>query len=274
MPEIRGITIAVGEWYARTLEVCLARNMRHLTECLVVTDAATEPMLPRVPGVRVCVTDAFTRFGARFNKGLGMEIGLDDLGRHGWCVIWDADTLFPDSLPLDQLRRDVIHGARRRILKDPGQWSPDLNWRALPRNPDASPIGFFQLFHAEAAALRGKRPWYDVSFGHAGGGDAYFLNHWPSSQRKMLPIEVLHLGPVDTHWMGTDQEGKDLMARYVHENNWRRAMANHSKEAVERAGELPGRIQVPGFDLSTFELPFERRARAKGRANQPPSTPG
>lgn len=265
MPEIRGITIAVGAWYARTLDICLPRNMRHLSECLVVTDAATEPLLPRVPGVRCHVTDAFTRYGARFNKGLAMEEGFDALGRDGWLLIHDADILFPDAMPLDHLRRDCLHGGRRRILKDLEAWTPDLDWRTLPRHVDGGPIGFFQLFAADADSLKGKRPWYDVSFGHAGGCDAYFLDHWPSALRKMPPVEVLHLGPVDTHWFGTDQEGKDLMAKYVHLNRWERAMREHTAESVARAGELPERIKVPGYPESTYQLPFERRAQARAR---------
>jgi hypothetical protein len=264
MPAIRGITISVG--YASTLAVCLPRNMRHLTECLVVTspeDAATQAVAASVPGVRVLVSDAGTRHGARFNKGLLMEEGFDALGREGWLLILDADILLPDHLPLDHLRPTRLHGARRRVLDDPAAWSPELDWRTCAVHRDGGAIGFFQAFHADDPALKGKSPWYDVTFAHAGGGDAYFMGHWPGINRVVLPLEVLHLGTPDRNWFGVDAEGRDLMARFVHQNGWRRAMAKHSPEAVARAGEVVDRVEVPGYPSSSFELPFVRRAKER-----------
>jgi hypothetical protein len=264
VPAIRGITVSVG--YAEVLRVCLVRNMRHLVECLVVTspdDEATKAVARAVPGVRVFETDAFTRHGARFNKGLAMEEGFSALGRDGWILIWDADILFPDYLPLDRLRPNALHGATRRILDDPAKWHPGLNWSTCPVSSDgAAPIGFLQLFHADA--IRDKRPWYDVSFAHAGGGDAFFLTHWAPANKVILPVEVLHLGPNDVNWFGTDQEGRDLMARFVTENGWRKAMLKHDPAAAARAGPVIERVQVPGYPPSGFELPFVRRARAQG----------
>lgn len=267
MPGIRGITISVGEWYASTLNICLVRNQRHWVESLVVT-APGDPSVKvarRVPGTRVLESDAGTRYGAKFNKGLLMEEGLDALGRHGQIMIVDADVLLPDSLPFERFRPDALNGARRRILEDPAKWRPDLDWRMLPLHPDGGPIGFCQWFSADAPSIKDKRPWYDVTFPHAGGGDAFFMTHW--AKKEVLPFEVLHLGPVDTNWMGADQEGRDLMAKYVHHNGWQRAMKKHAPEAVARAGELPGRIEVPGYPPSTFDLPFERRAKQR-RANR------
>lgn len=266
MPAIRGVTASVG--YGDVLAITLVRNMRHMTECVVITspeDERTQEVARSVPGVRLSITDAFTRHGARFNKGLAFEeAGFDVLGRHGWILIHDADVLLPDSVPWDQLRPGHLHGARRRVLADPGLWTPGLDWNACPKHPDgASPIGFFQAFAAEDPALAGKRPWYDVSFAHAGGGDAYHMEHWHPTKRAMLPVEVLHLGVPDRQWFGTSDEAKDLMARYVTENEWRRAMRGLDPAAAQRAGELPGRVQVPGYEPSTYQLPFERRAQAK-----------
>ncbi len=263
MPAIRGITISVG--YAEVLAITLVRNLRHMTECLVVTspeDEATQAVVRSVPGARLHITDAFTRHGAKFNKGLGMEEGLQALGRHGWLAIWDADCLWPDVLPLDRLRVGALHGARRRILDDPGQWHPGLDWSTCPHARDgAAPIGFFQLFAADDPVLVGRRPWYEVSFPHAGGGDHFFTTHWPRHNMVILPFDVLHLGPVDTHWFGTDQAGKDMMAKFVYRNGWTRAMAKHSRESAERGESPPARVEVPGYAPTTYELPFVKRAR-------------
>lgn len=276
MPAIRGLTVAVGDWYARTLEICLPRNMRHLVSCHVITKPG-DPCLEvarSVPGVHVVETDAFTRPGVngevpKFNKGLAVEeAGFDVMGRHGWIFILDADVLLADALPFERLDPRKIHGMRRRVLEDPNRWHPGFDWNLAKKHPDFAPIGFAQLFHADAPALAGKRPWYDVSFPHAGGGDAAFLDHFPSADRVMLRSECLHLGPVDSHWFGWDQESKDLMARYVTENNWARAMKNHDPGAASRAGKLPGRISVPGYPESTYELPFERRAKARANVKR------
>src|SRR5262245_59406044 len=127
MIEIRGITSCVG--YAALLEVTLPRNMRHFSECLVVTspdDHATADGVARVAGARLHQTDAFTRHGAFFNKGLAFEESWDVLGRSGWILVHDADCLLPEELSLGQVRAGWLHGARRRILEDPSRWHPGL----------------------------------------------------------------------------------------------------------------------------------------------------
>lgn len=270
MVAIKGITVAVGEWYARTLEICLVRNMRHLTECLVVTtptDDAVKAVVEKVPGARVFETDAFYRHGAKFNKGLSLELGFDVLGRDGWIAVLDGDILLPDSLPLDRMQPGSLYGAKRRILEDPSKWHADLDWNTCPPTMDGGPIGFTQFFAGDSLPVRNARPWYDVSFAHAGGCDAYFLEIWKRARAPLvvLPMEVLHLGKPDANWFGTDQASRDLMAKYVYQNGWRRAMKNFDRAAVVRAGELPPRLEVPGYPPSNYDLPFERKARMSRR---------
>lgn len=273
---IRGITIAVGPWYARTLELCLASNMRHLAECLVVTapgDEAVRSVVAAVPGARVFETDAFTRpdiHGTvpRFNKGLAMNEGLRDLGLDGWIWIFDSDVRFPDFVPIAQLSVGKLHGCTRRVLEDPERWRPNLDWNDCPRMRDAAPIGFTQIFSCDDPVVRANaRQLYDVSFPHCGGGDARFLYLWPRSRWNVLPFDVLHFGRVDVNWAGCDQDGKDMMARYVHENGWRRAMVNHSVESAARGAPMPPRLSYPGYEQTFFDIPFERRAAAQRRSS-------
>jgi hypothetical protein len=264
---LRGITVSIG--YAETLRVTLVHNMRHLAECLVVTspeDRETQEVIRSVPGARLHVTDAATRHGARFNKGLCMEEGFDVLGREGLICVFDADILFPDALSLDRLRPGFLHGARRRILDDPARWRPDLDWSRLPLHPDDGPIGFAQIFSADDPYLAGTRPWYDVSFAHAGGGDAYFMRHWPRPRWSILPIECLHLGRVDTNWFGTDAEGREIMAAFVHRNGWRSIAGGHDPGAADRVGTIADRVTVPGYEPSTFDLPGRLSPRHRRRS--------
>ena len=263
MAAIRGLTVCVGEWYAGTFAIAAPRNLRHLTDCLVVTDEATAPMLPALPDLRILVTDAFTRHGARFNKGLAIEEGLDALGRSGWILIHDADVILPASLELSRVRPATLHGARRRMLDDPGLYRPDLDWTALPLGADGGPIGFFQLFNATDRHLKNKQPWYDVSFAHAGGGDAYFLEHWPPGARTILPIEVLHLGPRDTHWFGANDAGRATMSAFMGRNGWPRGP--HLPEPAP--GPIVDRVAIPGYPPSSFRLPGDP---PRPKAPEPP----
>ena len=266
MPAVRGITVCVGEFYARTLDICLWRNMRHLAECLVVTapgDPAIE-VARRVPGVRVFETDAFYQHGAKFNKSYALELGFEALGRHGWCLITDADILLPDHLPLDVIRPTALYGAKRRTLDDPAKWTPDFDWRKARMEKDGGPIGYFQLFHCDDSAIKDRRPWYDVSFAHGGGGDAFFLTHWHRFNRLWLPgVEVLHLGERDRHWFGTDEEGRRLMDAFVIRNGWTARRRDIDRKAIASVGEIVDRVSVPGYEPSGFELPFVRRAQTR-----------
>lgn len=274
--EIRGLTVAVGDWYAATLAVCLYRNMRYMSECLVITtpgDHAVKAVASKVPGVSVFETDAFTRHGAAFNKGLAIEEAFDRMGREGWILIHDADILFPDAMPLDNLDPEKLHGATRRILENPNHWHPGLDWSVCPVSRDGGPIGFFQLFHADAPSLRDKRPWYEVSFAHAGGGDAYFVHHFPVPDRVILPVEVLHLGPKDTHWFGTDDASKDVMAAFIVRNGWARSHPRVDRTADARLGEIVERVEVPGYEPTGYELPFVRRRRQRHPRPRPERRP-
>jgi hypothetical protein len=266
MTAIRGITISVN--YAPQLSMTLPRNLRHLTECVVVTspeDEETKAVARSVPGVRLFETDAFTRHNAFFNKGLAFEEAWDHFGRDGQWLVWDADILLPDEVNWGPMQPDTLYGCRRRMVADPSQWAPDSDWRRFPVMADGGPIGFFQLFHADAPNLKGRRPWYDVSFSHAGGGDAYFMNLFPPSKRKVLPLEVLHIGERDRNWFGANEEGRRIMDAFMVWNGWSRARTCRriDPRIVEQVGEIKERVDVPGYGISDFELPFVKRARAR-----------
>ncbi len=258
---LRGLTVCVN--YGDLLSLTLARNMRHLSECWVITtvdDTRTHEVACAVPGVKLHVTDAFTRHGAVFNKGLAIEEGFEVMGRTGQLLIWDSDILLPDDFPLDQFRSNTLHGARRRIVADPASWKPETDWRTYPYAKDGGPIGFAQLFSAADPAIANKRPWYNVNYPHAGGGDAYFMDHGHPGRRCVLPIDCLHFGEIDRNWFGTDAKGRDMMSAFAYKMRWPRAMRGADPTAVERVGPLPDRVDVPGYEMSTYKMPFEKRA--------------
>jgi hypothetical protein len=258
---IRGVVVCVN--YCDLLKITLPRNMKHLDECVVVTspeDIETQEFCAGIPNVRVFQTDAFTRFGAKFNKGLALEESFDFLGRHGWILIWDADTLFPDDMgehvKVSELNPHMMYGAPRVILKDPSQWTPDFDWNTARRTLDRCYPGFFQLFHADDPHIA-ELPWYDVTFNNAGGGDGYFDSRWPWAEKMKFPFVVLHLGERDANWFGRATKRADgkavpgaaerqkVMEEFLASKGWGRPWSGLPFE---------DHVQVPGVEPSPFKL--------------------
>jgi hypothetical protein len=258
---MRGIVVCVN--YDDLLNITLVRNMRFFEECVVVTsptDERTKKLASSIPNVRVFETDAFYRFGAKFNKGLAIEEGFEFLGREGWILIWDADTLFPSEMDLSAITPGRLYGARRYILDNPKQWHEELNWASLPVSNDKSFPGYFQLFHASDPTIS-QLPWYDVTFGHAGGGDGYFESRWKSFVKVRLPFKVLHLGPRDTNWFGrasprTDSVTIEDASHHLKEmqdflvfKGWRKPLPGRTD--VTKYEE---KVVVPGMPPSGYKL--------------------
>lgn len=242
---VKGIVICVE--YDDLLEITLPRNARHLTEILVVTapgDRRTVEVVRSVPAARCLVTDAFYRRGAKFNKGAAMEEGFTALGRDGWILVWDADIILPDSLRFDGLDPAKLYGANRRILDDPRRWHPDFkDWSDLPLSEETGYPGYFQLFNAAAPPIA-TRPWYDVTYTHAGGGDGYFQSRWNPAMKERLPFEVLHLGPRDTNWFGRVSVRRDEAAIAA---------------SAERAGDMEKFLASKGWGRPRQSVQFSER---------------
>jgi hypothetical protein len=208
---MRAITVCHG--YDDLLAVTLPLSAPHFDEILVVShpdDIATAEVVAGVRNARLFTTDAFFRGGAEFRKGLAMEEGFDafgvrEPGADGWLCILDADIVLPPAEVmaehLAEIRPGYLYSPWRRILADPRQWSPQLDWEAVPRKRDMEFAGYFQLFHLRDPVLK-KRPWYGTRWRHAGGCDSVFMRHWPDRRLKRLDFEVLHLGPDGTNWCG------------------------------------------------------------------------
>ena len=247
---IRGIVTCVG--YDDLLEITLRRNMQHFSECCVITsldDSGTFDVASKVPGVKIFRTDAFTRHGAKFNKGLAMEEGLDFFGRRDWMLIWDADIVLPDVMNLSPIESGTLYGASRRIVSDPSRYRSSMKFKSFPLTVETEFAGFFQLFNASDPVLS-VRPWYDVTFIHAGGGDSFFQTLWPSERKVRLPIEVLHLGPRDTNWFGrvssrVDGSKPDGAAESSKLMGYLKASQGWIK--LKKVIRLRDRISVPGF---------------------------
>lgn len=250
--EIHGLTVSVG--YDDLAAVTLPRNLRHLASVTMLTspdDVKTQALCRQYDRVRCVVTDAFTRHGAKFNKGLAIEEASRELA--GWVLIFDADIILPDSFALSKLNADCLYGAKRRILDDPSEYRDGIPWIRYPTCRDRDVYGYFQLFNTSSKFLT-KRPWYEPTFTHAGGCDAYFASLFPRTHKRWLAHSVLHLGPRDKNWFGRvtprmDGEPvaktKDEMEALLRSKGWSRP----------KTGEvISERVDVPGYDPTGFEL--------------------
>lgn len=244
---MKGIVVCVN--YADLLAITLPRNARHMSEVLVVThpdDKKTHEVVASVPNAKVFATTAFYDHGAHFNKGLAMEQGFDVLGRDGWILIHDADVILPDDLKTDiGLVSGFLYGMRRRILRDPGRWNPKLNWESCHISSDRVIAGYFQLFDGSHPDMK-RRPWYDVTFAHAGGCDGYFQSRWRYDRKFWLPTYCLHLGERDRNWWGRTTYALDgtppvasevAMERYISSKGWHGRVRT---DAVDEHVVVPG----------------------------------
>jgi hypothetical protein len=202
MDGLKGVVACVG--FDDILALTLPRNIRHFSDCVVVTalnDERTARVVAEVAGARLFQTDAFTRNGTPFNRGLAVEEAFDVLGRSGWILHLDADIVLPATFDPGPLDRNVLYGMARRQIPDgvedmdlDGDWT---RWEALPSGEQV--FGYFQLFHAEAAGL-GPRPWYPTEYPGAGFSDCGFNAKFPVC--KVLEGHVLHIGLTGENWFG------------------------------------------------------------------------
>lgn len=230
---MRAIMVAVD--YTDLLSVTLPYNFHHFEEVWVITDGASHPSVVEVakncPGrcdqsITILATELFYASGAKFNKWAALEWGLDQMGRHGWLTILDADVLWP---------KNAIDGAFWRIAHKGFLYTPYRRmWDNWPHNPlpirytdsmlgvsgaefrmpseehwGEFPLhrqqrefaGYTQIFHADDPHL-GPAPWHQTDWRHAGGADSFFQAKWPESCKVRPPFEVLHLGPAGQNWYG------------------------------------------------------------------------
>lgn len=269
MEDIKGIVVCID--YSDLLSITLPRNISHLSECLVITSPddhdtqqLVKSMSESMANVDCLITNAFYRYGAHFNKGLALEEGFNLLRRDGWILIWDADIVFPDPMPLPELEIGKLYSPHRRDLIKVDTFSDELEWHHLPKHYDRGFWGYYQLFNAADPALAGKDPWYEITFTHAGGSDNYFQSHWSPTNKVRPDFEVLHLGPSNRNWFGR-VTGHSIPQHVAIERS-ELQLALHQSNGWEKGGQVGpcnDRVSVPGY-VSTFKW---------NNSSPPPITP-
>lgn len=208
MNHITAVTVSVE--YGDLLGLVAPHNAHQFDRWIVVTspaDVATHEVCREFQNIECLHTTAFWDRGARFNKGAGLNLGLErarQLSPAGWIVLLDADVVLPPNAGLRNLdlQPGTLYCPVRRMLDDPRDLNPALDWSTIPARPREEFAGFMQVFHTRDPHLPATGPWYPADWWHAGGADSFFWKQWPQPARARLPFEVLHLGPDGQNWCG------------------------------------------------------------------------
>ncbi len=204
---LRAIMVCVE--YADMLALTLPYNHHHFSEIMVVVnpkDVKTFEVLSpylKGDGIGMYPTDAFYRNGAKFNKWLALEEGLDYFGRYGWICIMDADVFWPKEVNLS-LEQGKVYTPLRRMMPTIPQIAPkESDWLKYPLHGNQGEwAGYSQIFHADDPVLKGLKYWHEIDWSHAGGADSFFQQKWARENKVRPPFEVLHIGEAGLNWMG------------------------------------------------------------------------
>lgn len=222
--------------YADFLEQSLPFNLSHLDRVVVVTsfdDDHTRAVCAKW-SVECISTEAFHEKGDVFNKGHGINMGLQFLRQTGWIMQMDADIVLPLSfrnmLGKSGLKHDCLYGAARANVNGWDAWekvkrdmfsTPQFGYNCLvdspPENPIGAtlvhkqygycPIGYFQLWHSSFMKKFNIR--YPDVQGSAEKDDVQFALRWPRAKRIQLPtVRVFHLDSEESTTMGANWNGR------------------------------------------------------------------
>lgn len=217
MIKLEGVIVCVN--YSDFLAHTLPSTKDQFDKLVVVTDTKDKETkdLCSSYGVECVQTDCFYGGKDPFNKGKGINEGLNKLSMDGWVLQLDSDIYFPpetrsilDVRPLD---KEKIYGADRLMCPNYESWakflekSPPIyksrvfvNLTAFPvgtrlsefHNPRGGyePIGFFQLWNPRGSGIAD----YPQCHGAADKTDVLHCKRWPRDKRELLAdVVVIHL---------------------------------------------------------------------------------
>lgn len=217
--------IIVSFDYSDFLSITLPLN-RFAFDRLVVYTKKTDLTTQRVcaeNGVECVATDAFTKDGAKFNRGAVYNEALRDLRFKEWVCLMDSDVIvtagFSSQFATIGPNPDNFYGARRYNVETPEEWRAILADPSLLQSTlllRGFGYGYFQLFHYDSCIFQSV--WnrqYPESFS-CSESDWIFRNQWGeeiwdppfnlaghleknvqdrgTGLLRCLPFPVIHLG--------------------------------------------------------------------------------
>jgi glycosyltransferase involved in cell wall biosynthesis len=217
MIKLEGVVVCVN--YSDFLAHTLPSIYTQFDKLVVVTDLkdVDTKELCSAYGVECVQTDCFYGSKDPFNKGKGINAGLERLDKDGWVIQLDSDIYFPPCtrsiLNVRHLDHEKIYGVDRLMCPSYDSWvnylrKPNplhsktvfVNLNAFPvgtrlsefHNPKGGyePIGFFQLWHPQGSGVFD----YPQCHGAADKTDVLHCKRWTRDKRELMAdVVVIHL---------------------------------------------------------------------------------
>ena len=138
-PKLEAIIVCVN--YSDLLSITLPRNIEYFDKVIVVTkedDLDTINLCKNMDKVHVVTTDAFNHNGAKFNKGLAINVGYKFLEHKEFVMNLDADILLPMNFREDFFKLnpdpEFGYGCRRFDIPTKEDLDDILNGRKSPND--------------------------------------------------------------------------------------------------------------------------------------------
>lgn len=201
-------------------------SARNIFDSLIVVTSKDDKETKRVCDyfwVQCIQTDLMTKNG-KFNKGIGINLGLDVIDPKDYIVHYDSDIVFPprfnEFIRCKKFDKDCLYGVDRLSVKDWDTWISFCQnpvpmhyigslWSNFPimyrcvQGYQYQPIGYFQLWNVNGKYNRR----YPETSDDAAGSDLDFANSWPEEKRILIPeVYVYHLesekSNIGANWRG------------------------------------------------------------------------
>lgn len=198
--------------YSDYLDETLKYNSRIFDDIYIVTtpsDTKTKEVIQKYNNITTIETDIFYENNCSFNKGAGLNLGLQSIKTKGWLLSGDADCIYPDNLGtiITDLDKNCIYGMRREIVNSVSVLNDIMTGKYKPRPRLEKAMhytpGYFQLFNTSAAKFLDKQIAYP-QFPTAQRVDRWFAKYnFAHNERKIIDDGfVIHLGPTTINWSG------------------------------------------------------------------------
>lgn len=200
--QVHGVCTCVN--FSDYLDITLHYNIDVFDSITVVTspsDIKTQKVCEKY-NVNPVLTDKFFDDDAPFNKGKGINEGLQQMDKSDWVCIFDSDMIFPKFKNiLYKLDKGCLYGMKRRDI------GANLNKIRFPLT-DISDIplpthctwiiGCFQLYHSSYGNMM-----YSEKFNSAENSDNQFTNAWSKKDRRVFQGLIgFHISTPKENWYG------------------------------------------------------------------------
>lgn len=224
--KIFGICVSVNYSDFLVWSLPAAKNVFDRTLVITSKDDDATKRVCEYNHVEFIETDIMYANGAKFNKGMAINLGLDYLDFPEFGAHFDSDIVMPprtrEILMSRNYNKDCIYSCDRMMVSnwknwinfytDPkslysiGQVKPnfDVGYRLIHDGYQC--LGYFQMFHKDSKYL--KRPIYPNDCESASQSDLMVSNLYPPENRVLIPeLFVYHLDS-DENALGLNWNGR------------------------------------------------------------------